>query len=250
MILLQRQIKDVLLLQFNHEKSTNPFCDALQDAVMAALDSANKDSTIKSIVLYGGENRSFSAGGDFGEVVDMAEYAVVSKLLGKVVDFYIHILSSDKPIIAAIDNYAIGMGFQVALCSDYRMVSDKAKFIMPELKNGVACTLGGYMLDYCVGRFHNQLICYDGDKLSLDYCKQLGIASQIVAQEILLEKAIEKAQQYADFPSMAFYKTRKSNNKRFIEVLQKARQDTIDDHAAVFASKQHQKHMQNILGKK
>ncbi len=249
MILHTQTMENVRLITFNHPKPTNPFSDALQDAVMAALDHADSDDSVQAIVLYGGKDRSFSAGGDFGEVVDMCDYDIVAELLGKVVDFYIHILNTQKPVIAAIDNYAIGMGFQVALCTDARIASDRTKFKMPELKNGVACTLGGYMLDYCIGRFHTQTICYDCHTLDLSYCKSLGIVTDIVPEDQLLAAAIAKAQDYASYPTLAFQRTRASNNRRFIEVLEKARKATIEDHAAVFTSKQHQNYMHSILKK-
>jgi len=249
MIVIAEKIDEVKLLTFNHPKTTNPFSDALQDAVMENLDIADNEEDTKAIVIYGGKDRSFSAGGDFGEVVDMCDYDTVARLLGKVVDFYIHILKTKKPIIAAIDHHAIGMGFQVALCSDVRIASQRAKFRMPELKNGVACTLGGYMLDYCIGRFHNQMICYDCNTLDLEYCKMLGIISEIVAEDQLLLSAINKAKHYASYPALAFMRTRASNNRRFIEILEKARKDTIEDHAAVFMSKQHQNYMNAILNK-
>lgn len=249
MIIHTETLEKVRLITFNHPKPTNPFSDALQDAVISALDQADSDDSIQSIVLYGGENRSFSAGGDFGEVVDMCDYDIVAKLLEKVVDFYIHILNTKKPVIAAIDNYAIGMGFQVALCTDARIASERTKFKMPELKNGVACTLGGYMLDYCVGRFHTQTICYDCHTLDISYCQSLGIITEVVPESELLSAAIAKAKEYASYPSLAFQRTRTSNNRRFIEVLEKARKDTIEDHAAVFMSKQHQNYMHSILNK-
>ena len=176
MILIKEIRDDVLVLTFNHEKPQNPFSDALQEAILHALAQAEKDDYVKAVVLYGGQDRSFSVGGDFKEIIDKSTYEVVSKALTQVVDFYISILKFSKPIIGAIDNYCIGMGFQVSLCTDYRVVSDRAKFIMPELKNGVACTLGGLMLEYLIGRMNMIPICFDGEKIPLEDCKRFGIA--------------------------------------------------------------------------
>lgn len=90
---------------------------------------------------------------------------------------------------------------------------------------------------------------YKDDTLGFEYCKMLGIISEIVAEDQLLLSAINKAKHYASYPALAFMRTRASNNRRFIEILEKARKDTIEDHAAVFMSKQHQNYMNAILNK-
>ncbi|MBX7226512.1 MAG: enoyl-CoA hydratase/isomerase family protein [Chitinophagales bacterium] len=249
-MMLIKEIHDqVMVLTFNHEKPQNPFSDALQESVLNALSEAESDDNILAVVLYGGQDRSFSVGGDFKEIIDKSTYEIVSKALAQVVDFYISILKITKPVLAAIDHYCIGMGFQVSLCVDYRVVSDRAKFIMPELKNGVACTLGGLMLENLVGRLHMIPICFDGERIPLEDCKRFGIANEITLAEDVLERTIAKAKYYGSFPSVAFRGTKRVNNARFIAALEAVKQDTIDVHFSVFDSQQHRKHMENILSK-
>jgi len=248
-ILLKQQKGNILLLTFNHEKAQNPFSEALQDAVTAAIAEAENDDNINAIVLYGGENRSFSVGGDFKEAVELGDPAIIANALNKVVDLYVAILKCTKPVIAAVDKHAIGMGFQVAILVDYRICTETTSFIMPELKNGVACTLGCAMTEYLHGRFIMQEICYEGNKIPINNLIHWKIVNETVTESTLVERAIEKAKQYGAYPSKAFRGTKRINNSRFIKLLEEVRQHTIDVHTDVFISKEHRRHMENILGR-
>lgn len=248
-ILLQEKIDHVLVLTFNHEKLQNPFSESLQDAVMAAVEHAEKDDSIHAVVLYGGEKRSFSVGGDFKEAVELGDPKLIGEALNKVVDLYIALLNLSKPLIAAIDHHAIGMGFQVAILADYRIATPHTTFFMPELKNGVACTLGGAMIEYLLGRPVMQEICYESNKLPIEDCLQWKIINEITDSDSLKERAVAKAAQYGNFPHKAFRGTKRVNNKRYASILEAVRQETIDVHTDVFMNKEHRTHMETILGR-
>lgn len=250
MLIINEQYDDVLVLTFNHPKPQNPFNASMQLELMKCLNEAKINNQIKAVVLYGGKNRSFSAGGDFKEIIELQDEKIVANYLNDIVDFYINILSFNKPIVAAIDNYAIGIGFQVALCTDYRIGTSNTKYLMPELKNGVACTLGGLMTEFILGRFIMQQICYECEVISVQQSLDWKLLNEITENEIIVEKAIEKARFFGNFPDKAFRGTKQVNNKRFIEQLNLVREDTIKVHCDVVINKQHVKHMENILGKK
>jgi len=248
-ILLKTYKEQVCVLTFNHEKPQNPFSDALQDALTDALEEAAKREDIRAVVFYGGNNRSFSVGGDFKEAIELGDPGVIAAALNKVVDLYIAVLKLNKPLIAAIDHYAIGMGFQIALLADYRVATERTTFLMPELKNGVACTLGGLMTEFILGRFIMQDICYGNNKIALADALQWKLINELAAPEELLQKAIAKAAVYGAYPQRAFRGTKQVNNRRFIAAVEACRQDTVDVHTAVFLNKEHQSHMSAVLSK-
>lgn len=250
MLIINEQYDDVLVLTFNHPKPQNPFNAAMQMELMKHLNEANKNDQIKAIVLYGGKDRSFSAGGDFKEIIVLQDEKIVANYLNDIIDFYINILSINKPIIAAVDSYAIGIGFQVALCADYRIGTSSTRYLMPELKNGVACTLGGLMTEFILGRFIMQQICYECEVISVQQSLDWKLLNEITETKTIVERAIEKAKFFGNFPDKAFRGTKQVNNKRFIKQLNEVREDTINVHCDVVINKQHVKYMENILGKK
>lgn len=248
--LLKKELMDtVLVLTFNHEKPQNPFSEGLQDAVIEALHEASENKDVNAVVLYGGDNRSFSVGGDFKEAIELGEASVIAHALNKVVDLYIELLKFNKPLIAAVDNFAIGMGFQIALLTDYRVGTERTTFLMPELKNGVACTLGGVMTEFILGRFIMQDICYGNQKIKMEDALHWKLINEIVSSESLLDTAVAKATVYGTYPQTAFQGTKQVNNQRFINAIEACRQATIDVHTSVFLKKEHHQHMSTILSK-
>ena len=246
MIILNELQGDCRVLTFNHEKETNPFSREMMLALINALKEAEKCEHTKSIVLFGGQDRSFSAGGDFSEVVRLGAFEEISNMLHLIVDLYAEVLKVTKPVVSAIDNYAIGMGFQIAVLTDYRIASPRVQFFMPELKNGIACTLGGVLLEYLLGRSIMMDICYNCEKLEIQQCKDWGIVNEIT-ENCVLSRAIEMANKYGAYPNEAFRNTKRVNNERFIQYLESARAGTIEAHYRTLSNKKHIDYMESIL---
>ncbi|MCP4124687.1 MAG: enoyl-CoA hydratase/isomerase family protein [Bacteroidetes bacterium] len=239
---------DCQVLTFNHQKPTNPFSIEMMTDLIVALKEAESCEKTNSIVLYGGDNRSFSAGGDFSQVLKLGTFEDISAMLHIIIDLYAEILKVTKPIVSAIDNYAIGMGFQIALLTDYRIATPQSQFLMPELKNGIACTLGGVLLEYMVGRKLMMDICYNCEKLTIEQCEKWGIVNEI-AKDGLIQEAIERAGYYGSFPNDAFRNTKYVNNLRFIDHLESVRELTIEAHFKTLSNKKHVKYMESVIGK-
>jgi enoyl-CoA hydratase/carnithine racemase len=111
----------------------------------------------------------------------------------------------------------------------------------------VACTLGGLMTEYIFGRFAMQHFCYESGKIHAQECLKWKLLNELTSSETLLEKAIEKAEFYGNFPDKAFRGTKRINNARFIQALESVRKNTVDVHVDVIKSNQHRQHMENIL---
>lgn len=248
-ILLQTIHENVLVLTFNHEKITNPFSDELQAKLIECLNLAQEDNAIDAIVLYGGDNRHFSAGGDFAEAITMREPKLIESKLLQVCNFYQDILKIDKPIVAAIDRYAIGIGFQVAILTDYRIGTNGTIFYMPELINGVGVPLGSAMTEFIFGRFIMQEICFHCEKITAEQCLSLKLINEITSKDNLLSRAIEKAKHFGKYPKIAYRGSKHAANKRFIEVIELIKEDTVKVHTDVFVNEEHVRHMSNILNK-
>lgn len=247
--MIEKELREgVLTLTFMHPKPQNPFGDRMQDLLMDALAEAEEDEQVRSILLTGGVDRSFCVGGDFSELVDMkTDFVRVSALLTKIVRLYISVLEVTKPVLAAVDHYAIGLGFQMVMLTDYRIGSDRVKFKMPEVKNGVACTLGGAMLDFFLNRVEMMRICYECDILPVEYVHRVGLVNEVVPADRLMDRAFEKALQYGNYNPTSYRNTKKINNTRFIKVLEDACEPTVLAHYLTFSGNVHKPYMRQIL---
>ena len=249
--LVNKTVKDgVLTVQFNHPHYNNPFNNALEEAVSRALVDAEQDPEVKAIVMTGGIDRSFSVGGDFNEVRELRGGKEVEEWIDGVVNLYMSSLKLTKPSIAAVDKYAIGIGFQLALTCDWKIGTDRCQLIMPELEKGIACTLGQFMLEKCAGRAAMLEIVYGCKPVSMQKCLQYGLLNQITSAEKLLGEAQQLAAKLGSYPEVAFRKTKKMINNSFIQGLEAVVEKTKAAHRASFGAGHAQQFMKSIVGEK
>ncbi|AJQ26591.1 enoyl-CoA hydratase/isomerase family protein [Pelosinus fermentans] len=238
----------VLTIQFNHRHYNNPFSDSMQDAVINSLQSAEENSNVKAIILTGGVGRSFSVGGDFNEVKTLQGGQEVDLWIDRITKMYTACLRVSKPTIAAVDNYAIGIGFQLALTCDYRIMTERGKFIMPELKHGIACTLGQCMLEKSLGRNAMLEIIYECEAIPLQKCFDYRLINKISSPDKLLEDSHLLAKRLASYPEVAFRKTKKVVNESYVEQLITVTEQTKLAHRMTFGDGRAQQFMRKVVG--
>ncbi len=247
--MLKTQLIDdsLLLIQLNHEKKENPFSRRMTQELMQLLDATGRDPKVRSAVLTGGIDRSFSVGGDFKDVSKLNEVDVIREYLLEIIDLYVCILAFSKPLVVAIDHFAIGQGLQVALMGDYRIGSHRSSIAMPELKNGVACPLGAIILERMLGRALMLRYVIDCGEISSSRAVELGLMDETCEVPELLERALAKARAYAAYPAIPFTLTKSIQNQRFIDDLDAIRPLAAKAHVDSFMAKSGEKHFKNIL---
>ncbi|MEV8309657.1 enoyl-CoA hydratase/isomerase family protein [Streptomyces flavidovirens] len=156
----------VAVVEFSEAHEQNPFSRARMRELTRLLRSLDADDSVACVVLTGGPGRSFGAGGDFNEVSEFTGGDEVDGWIDDITDLYTTIAGISKPVVAAIDGYAIRAGLQIALCCDFRIGSREAKLVMPEFRVGTACNFGGYMLETVVGRSVMQDMLYTCDRVA------------------------------------------------------------------------------------
>lgn len=239
----------VLVARFNHANASNPMSLALENAIRSTCREAENNPAIRALVLTGGNDRSFCAGGDFNEVAHLSERTAVETFIDRVIDFYSTILKVTKPTVAAIGGYAVGLGFQLALSCDWRVGSPETKLLMWELKHGLACTIGGYMLECFVGRAAMSDIIYGCEPVPIAWAADHKLLHEVVDSSNLVEMAIARAQILGEFPAITFRRTKESLNERFIAGLRNVAGDSKEAHVAGFTSRAAEQHFNHILNR-
>lgn len=239
---------------FNREKDTNAFSRNMTLELMAICkwiqeDGRSEDPKISAVVMTGGTGRSFSVGGDFCDVSTLSEENEIRAYLGEIIDLYISILNVHVPVIAAIDNFAIGQGLQVALMSDWRIGSERCQLQMPELKNGVACPLGSIILETLFGRAKMLEFVMDCEFINANRSHAHGLLNQVVQIDDLQESAQTMAKRFAAYPRASFVTTKKIQNERFVNAMESVREESSRAHVAAFMKKAGKKHFDKILGR-
>jgi carboxymethylproline synthase len=247
---IERHVGNIRVIEFDHPNKHNPFSEVHENNIKAAFRRANADPTIKGVVVTGHDGRSFSAGGDFNEVKNLRGGDEVDRWIDRVVDLYASALRVEKPMIAAISGYAIGMGFQLAMMFDWRIMSATAEFRMPELKHGIACTVGATILEEVLGHTTAQEIIYACETIGPEKALEYRLVKEVTAQGLLVARAIEVAQMLAAYPEVPFVNTKRSVTSRMLDCLHRAAVASKTAHRAAFAARSSQAHFKNILGEK
>lgn len=246
-LVVKRRIGRTLVITFNHPKRVNPISRALNLAIRTALVEANADSETSAIVLTGGEGRSFCAGGDFNEVAAMCQQAEVETWLEDVVTLYRAVLTVEKPVVCALDGHAIGIGFQLALCADWRVATSRTSLVMWELQKGIACVLGAAMLQHCFGRLLMTEIIYGCEAIDGRKALELRLVNELSEQHDVVDQAVRAAERLAAYPEEPFRKTKAIVNAEMMDLLSKSLHSGKDIHGKCFAAGAAAKHFDNVL---
>ena len=179
-IVLESQINDLAIIKINRPEVLNALDKEVAAELYTALDIANADDKIKVIIITGAGDRSFCAGGDIRYVanidpIEAERYAtLIHNLLNKIENF-------EKPVIAAINGYALGGGCQLALACDIRIASSNARIGQTEVTIGVPPGWGGTQrLSRIVGPAKAKELIYSGKMITAEEAEQIGLINKVV----------------------------------------------------------------------
>jgi carboxymethylproline synthase len=238
----------ICIIQFNHAKPQNPMSQAMRSALINAIRQADVDDNVEAIVITGGNGRDFCTGGDFEEVSTMRQPEEIETWVDGVITLYQAILAVQKPVVAGVSGYAIGMGFQIALCCDWRVGARDCKMIMWELEKGVACTVGAYMLEKILGRAQMVQLVYGCEPISPEVAASIHLLNEVTENSELIDAAVQRAKRLADFATTSFRLTKCAVNRSFIIGLDEVRHGSKIAHVAAFTGGAAQTHFSNVLG--
>jgi enoyl-CoA hydratase/carnithine racemase len=213
------------------------------------LTSLNDDDAVNAVVLFSGAGRSFGVGGSFHETSTFRGGDEVDEWIDHITDLYLSALLLDRPLIAAIDGWAIGIGLQIALTADYRIGSTECVLKMPEFELGIACTFGGYMLERTVGRAVMQNMLMTCEEWPAERAKADHLLHEVVPPSELLDSAMRRARFAAGFSPPGFRRTKPFVNAEYIAGLERTRVAGKEAHRAAFAAGDAQHTMRRVIGK-
>ncbi|WP_040338279.1 enoyl-CoA hydratase/isomerase family protein [Candidatus Blastococcus massiliensis] len=180
----------------------NAIDEQLHREVRAAALQAGERDDVRAVVIYGGE-RVFAAGADIKamsqlDAVGMADWGRELQESFRVV------ARVPKPVIAAITGYALGGGYELALCADFRVLGSKAKIGQPEILLGVIPGAGGTQrLARLVGPAKAKDLVFTGRHVGAEEALEIGLADAVVPDAEVYETAVAMARKFAAGPPLA-----------------------------------------------
>lgn len=183
------------LISLNRPKVLNAINRPMVSEILDAMEGFEADSSIKAIVLYG-NGRAFAAGADIDEMAN--DQTIDFELRNQFKDWD-RLAMIKKPIIGAVHGFALGGGFELALCCDLLYAADNAEFGFPEVNLGVMPGAGGTQrLTKLVGKTKAMEWLFTGKRITAKEALQHGIVNQLISEELLLEETMKAAEQIAN----------------------------------------------------
>lgn len=183
----------VALLTINSPRTMNALNSEVLGELECALYELNLDESVRAVVLTGAGEKAFVAGADIKEMSSMNSYQGHQfGLKGQRVMMLIEKMA--KPVIAAVNGYALGGGLELALACDFIYASNKAKIGFPEVTLGIMPGFGGTQnLARLIGKSRANELIFTGRMITADKALAWGIVNEIFAPEELLSRAKETA---------------------------------------------------------
>lgn len=192
--LVRLEIDDrIALVTIHRPEKLNALNGAVIDALGSAFDRLRDDERVGGVIVTGAGEKAFVAGADIAEYAGrqdarFAAYQFSSRRL------FDRLEALTKPVIAAVNGYALGGGFEIALCCDVLVVSTRARLGLPEGLLGLSPGGGGTQrLIRSIGRHATADLLLAAQRLTGERAYQLGLAAAVVEPESLREAALEKA---------------------------------------------------------
>jgi len=173
----------------NRPKVLNALNTPTWKDLRAAFETARDDVTVRGVILTGAGNKAFIAGADIGELAHLAAYeAEQSSRFGQEVLDLIEALG--KPVIAAVNGFALGGGCETAMACTLRISADTAQFGQPEVKLGLVPGGGGTQrLPRLVGKGRALQLILSGDTISAQEAYRIGLVNEVVPEADLIARA-------------------------------------------------------------
>jgi len=167
----------------------------------AALEAA-EDADVRAVVVYGGE-RVFAAGADITSMAGLTKASMVA--WGReLTNSFTQVQRIPKPVIAAVTGYALGGGYELALCADFRVLGTNAKIGQPEILLGVIPGAGGTQrLARLVGPAKAKDLVFTGRHVGAEEALEIGLADAVVPDDEVYSTAVAMAKKFAAGPPLA-----------------------------------------------
>lgn len=202
----------IATIAFNRPQAMNALSTQTAKDLLAALEELELDDDVFAAVLTAEGDKAFCAGADLKERKTMS-HDEMKKQRALFVKTFTAVAEFSKPLVAAINGFALGGGCEFALCCDFIIASEKASFGLPEV--GLAIIPGGggtQLLPRVIGRNKAKELIFTGRRISAQEAYSLGLVNHVTAPEKLMEKTMEITQEITKNGPIALRQAKRSIN--------------------------------------
>ena len=241
----------VLVITFNRPEKLNTWTYQMHADLRRAVESANADRQIDAIVVTA-TGKGFCAGADMSAVFGLSGEQKLQARAEARTDDWVALLRGCKPIVAAVNGAAVGIGVSMILPMDQIIASAEAKFALRFVKLGVVPELAAsHFLQRRVGFGAASRVLLTGDTLTAQEALDIRLVDQVVPTDALLEEAKSLARRMGSNPHAALRATKRLLTDNASETdLERAQQRELDALTQCYASAEHKEAVAAFLAKR
>lgn len=214
----------------------NPLSTQVVLELADAADEIQANPAVKAVIITGAGEKAFAAGADISEMINLSTLEAYTfcqnfrTAFGKIENL-------EKPVIAAINGAAFGGGCELALCCDFRLAAETAKFGQPEINLGVIPGAGGTQrLSRLLGAAKAKELIFLGDIFDAATAEKIGLVNKVVPAASLQEEARKLAERLASKPAAAMKMAKSAINNGFNQDITTALALEIQNFVIAFSS--------------
>jgi enoyl-CoA hydratase len=241
----------VAIITINRPKKLNALNSAVVFRMRELFEQAEEDDKIRAVVLTGAGEKAFAAGADISEFQGRNS-ETVRELAENGQELCTYIESMSKPVIAAVNGFALGGGCEIAMACDIRYASENAKFGQPEINLGIIPGFGGTVrLPRLIGLGLAKEMIFTGDHIDAGHACSHGLVNMLFDSVTQVkEEAKALAQKLAKKPGVAIDLAKRSLNRAWTDPLDKNLEFEKDAFCKTFDTKDQEEGVDAFLSKR
>jgi enoyl-CoA hydratase len=246
---LERQ-PPLLTVTIDRQHALNALNRQVFEELLRVLASDAQDSQTRVLLLTGAGERAFVAGADIKEMAGLTR-AEAEARSWRGMHVYDAMRQHPKPIVAAINGYALGGGMLIALACDIRIAADTAEFGYPEIRLGIFPGTGGTVLiNRLIGPAAARAICLLGERFDAARAAQLGLVNQVVPKAELAGAAAAVCDRLAGYSPLTVRELKRALNAALEQDFDAARAIEVEAYGRCFESEDRREGMRAFLEKR
>jgi len=235
------------MITLNRPKQLNALCDGLIAELNKQLVIFDENEDIGSIIITGSE-RAFAAGADIKE---MSSKSYIDAYRKNMLSSWHNIQNIKKPIIAAVNGFALGGGCELAMMCDIILAGDKARFGQPEIQLGTIPGCGGTQrLTRAMGKSKSMEFILTGNHFTAEEAEKAGLVSRIYPSDKLIQSALEMAEKISSYSKPIVAMAKEAVNSSYNLSLDEGVHFERRLFHSTFATKDQKEGMSSFLAKK
>ena len=240
----------VATITFNRPKALNAMNSETVGELFDAATRCKNDDSIKVVIMTGSGDKAFIAGADISEMANLRPQQALA-FMEKGHEVYRLIETMPKPVIAAVNGFALGGGTEIAMCADFRYASENARFGQPEILIGLIPGWGGTQrLPRLIGFGRAKELIMGGDQINAQRAYEIGLVNKVFPQDTLMEETRKTARLIASKGRAALRAIKHTINRGYDVDLRNGCAMEVDAFAIAFTSPDAKEGLNALLEKR